>query len=166
MLDSVGRVANSKIIACGDFNEHSTLWGSPRTDRDGDIIEEFLDDNMIVCLNDGRGTRYDAAHGAESALDLTFVSQQLAGTCTWNVSSDNAMGSDHYPVWMKIMNQNISLEESWIPRWKMREANWGLYNCQASSKLIEVMSNLSDDIEEVNRLIITTIHETAEETIG
>lgn len=112
-----------------------------------------MDDNQFVCLNDGRGTRYDVAHGVESAIDLTFVSQQLAGTCIWDVNSDNAMGSDHYPIWIKIRSQNISFEENWISRWRMKRANWGLYNFTTSNKLIEVMPNLSDDIEELNNMI-------------
>lgn len=78
------------------------------------------------------------------------------------MSSDNAVGSDHYPIWVKIRNQNVSFEENWI----MKKANWGLYNFKTSSKLIEVMPNLSDDIEELNNMIINIIHESAEETIG
>lgn len=166
MLESVCDVENSKVIVCGDFNAYNTLWGCATTDRDGYIIDEFMDDNQLVCLNDGRGTRYDVAHGVESAIDLTFVSQQLAGTCTWDVSSDNAMGSDHYPIWVKIRSQNIGFEENWISRWRMKRVNWGLYNFKTSSKLIEVMPNLSDDIEELNNIIINIIYESAEETIG
>lgn len=64
MLESVCDVENTKIIVCGDFNAHSTFWGSIKTDSNVYVIEEFMDDRQLVCLNDGRGTRYDAAHGA------------------------------------------------------------------------------------------------------
>jgi len=108
-------------------------WGSARTDGDGLIIEIFMDDNQLVCLNDGRGTRYDVAHGVESAIDLNFVTQQLAATCIWDVRSENATASYHYPIWVNIRSQNVSVEENWSPRWKMKEVNWGLYNFITSS---------------------------------
>lgn len=51
----------------------SSLWGSTRTDENGRIIEEYMDEHNLVCLNDGRGTRFDVGRGTESAIDLTSV---------------------------------------------------------------------------------------------
>lgn len=70
---------NERNISCGDFNVHNTLWESKRTDENGNIIEEFMDDYKLTCLNDGRCTRFDTGHGAESAIDLTLVSDHTAG---------------------------------------------------------------------------------------
>lgn len=50
-LERVCGVEKSKIIICGDFNAHNTLWGSARTDGNGYIIEEFMDDNQLVYMN-------------------------------------------------------------------------------------------------------------------
>lgn len=49
---------NTKVMVCGDFNAHCSLWGSAKTDGNGYVIEEYIDDRQLVCLNDGRGTRY------------------------------------------------------------------------------------------------------------
>lgn len=38
-------------------------------------MESILDENDVVCLNDGRATRIDVARGHQSAVDLTKVSQ-------------------------------------------------------------------------------------------
>lgn len=40
----------------------------------GQLIEEFIDDNYLVCINNGEGTRYNSIQNTETALDLTFVS--------------------------------------------------------------------------------------------
>lgn len=69
----MGKGGNGKVIICGDFNAHSSLWGSTRTDENGRIIEEYMDEHNLVCLNDGRGTRFDVGRGTESAIDLTSV---------------------------------------------------------------------------------------------
>ena len=41
-----------KVVWCRDFNAHSTLWGSERTDANGLIVEEFIEDKGLVCMND------------------------------------------------------------------------------------------------------------------
>lgn len=35
---------------------------------------------------------------AESAVDLTLVSDSLAGICSWQVLKETTVGSDHYPI--------------------------------------------------------------------
>lgn len=166
MLESVPVNWNSRIIFCGDFNAHNTLWGSIKTDDNGDILEEFMDDFKLVCLNDGRGTRFDTAHGTESAIDLSILSERIAGSSQWDVLNKHPLGSDHYPVFVKINQFDVRLEENWCPRWKMREANWALFSMKASARLLGNFSYETDDIEEANTIITGILYETAEETIG
>lgn len=166
MLEGIWERGNGKVIICGDFNAHSSLWGSTRTDENGKIIEEYMDEHNLVCLNDGRGTRFDVGRGTESAIDLTIVSEQIAGSSQWEVFNDNSMGSDHYPIWTKMSDQSVQLEGNWFPRWKMKEVNWEHYSMVASGKLMGIMSNLGDDVEELNSMITGILYESAEETIG
>ena len=42
-----------KEIWCGDFNAHKSLWGSKRTDSNGEAVEDMINDRMLVCLNNG-----------------------------------------------------------------------------------------------------------------
>ena len=51
-----------RVIACGDFNAHSTLWGGIKTDTNGEVIEELLEERNMVCLNDGRGMQGTHQH--------------------------------------------------------------------------------------------------------
>ena len=84
-LESIWGDLNGKVIWCGDFNAHSTLWG-------------FIDCNEIVCLNDGTGTRLDVARGRESVVDITLATRAVASKCRWEVLNGNSVGSDHYPL--------------------------------------------------------------------
>lgn len=63
-----------RVMWCGDFNPHSTLWGGSWTDVNGTVLEELLDEKGLVSLNDGGGTRIDPVTGKESALDLILIS--------------------------------------------------------------------------------------------
>jgi hypothetical protein len=74
-------------LICGDFNAKSTLWGSPKRDHRGKVIEGILDNCDKVVLNTGLSTRF--YQGGVSHLDLTFISPGFAniwpsGKC-WNI---------------------------------------------------------------------------------
>ncbi|KAL2092977.1 hypothetical protein ACEWY4_010289 [Coilia grayii] len=165
LLGEICRQGSSRLILCGDFNAHNTLWGSSRTIDNGRVIEEFMDDCKLVCMNDGRGTRFDVLRGVESAIDLTIVSEQVAGTTQWEVLK-TSLESDHFPIWVKINSNNVHLEDYLHPRWNMREANWGLYSMKADVKFMGVLSHAGNDVEELNSVITNIICDTAEETIG
>lgn len=51
-----------------------------------------------MCINDGRGTRYNNSQNVESVIDLTLTSTIIAGVSTWEVLNWSAVGSDHYPI--------------------------------------------------------------------
>ncbi len=75
----------NKVVWCADFNAHSTVWGGCHTDLNGRVIEELMEDRNLVCMNDGRGTRINIKTGKESAIDLTLVSNSLAGVSNWKI---------------------------------------------------------------------------------
>lgn len=54
-------------------------------------------------INDGSYTRIDISQGKYSMLDLTIVSKNLAVRCDWKVMSDSTLGSDHFPIYSKII---------------------------------------------------------------
>ena len=77
-----------------------------------------MEDKGLVCINDGRGTRYESAKNKESAIDLTLTSNVLEGITTWKVLSESPVGSDHYPVSVTIGVEVEQEEVMKISRWK------------------------------------------------
>lgn len=49
-----------------------------------------------MCLKDGSSTKVNISSGNETAIDLTLVSEVLAGTCSWETVKETAVVSDHY----------------------------------------------------------------------
>lgn len=127
VLENIRGTTNQKVIWCGDFKAHNTLWGSIKTDYNGLIVEEMLDWGRLVCINNGCFKRIDVTHGCKSVLDITLVSEKLARKCEWKVSKQSSMGSDHYPIWCKIGVDIIQALVGRIPRWKFNAANWELF---------------------------------------
>ena len=73
---TVNVIPYTPLIITGYVTAHNTLWGSKCTAFNGSIVEEMLDEQRLICLNDGNGIGLDIVHGQESVLDLTLV-------CVW-----------------------------------------------------------------------------------
>ena len=127
-LERVVQREGKRVVWCGDFNAHNSLWGCDVTNRNGEVLEEFMDNETLVCLNDGRGTRVNVRTGALSALDLTCVSSTLAGLSEWDILEHSTIGSDHFPLICKIAVE-VNREVNWCPgKWHWKEADWELLN--------------------------------------
>jgi len=86
VMEKIRGNTNQKVVWCGDFNAHNTLWGSVKTDYNGLIVEEMLEWGRLVCINNGNMTRIDVSNGRNSVLDITLVSENLAQKCEWTVN--------------------------------------------------------------------------------
>lgn len=165
-LEKVIGSGNHKIIWCGDFNAHSTLWGSSKDDHNGDVVEEIIDSNGLVCLNDGRNTRIDLVRGIGSAIDLTLVSEGIASKCVWDVWEDNNMGSDHYIIVCKVGMSVIEHNVIFAPRWRFNKANWEAYKYLSEVELTAVELKMMEDIDECNRIICKLLYDVTDNIIG
>lgn len=163
-MEKIRGNTSQKVVWCGDFNAHNTLWGSVKTDYNGLIVEEMLDWGRLVCINNGNITRIDVSNGRNSALDITLVSEDLARKCEWSVSKQSSMGSDHYPIWCQIGVDIVQTVVERMPRWKFKGANWELFKELCNNNMNE-MGEI-EEIEELSMKVIKVLRNTAEEVIG
>ena len=91
----------SPFLLLGDFNAHSNLWGNTHTDRQGQIVEDFLSENNLCLLNDKSHTYLHPGHGTYSSIDLTISSPSIVLDLAWEVG-DDVCGSDHFPILILI----------------------------------------------------------------
>lgn len=68
-MEEVMEQIGEPVIWLGDFNAHNPLWGSRVRDGNGSTVEEFMDKYGLVCVNDGRPTRFEIRTGAVSCID-------------------------------------------------------------------------------------------------
>lgn len=123
MMENIGGIGDFKMVWCGDFNAHSTLWGSSNTDYNGLIIEDMLDWGELVCINDGSYTRVNLSQCKYSVLDLTIVSENVARRCDWKVLNENNIGSDHFPVCSTIGVDLIKTGMERVPKWNFKSGD-------------------------------------------
>ncbi len=160
ILEEVMGDTQGKIIICGDFNAHSGVWGSKNTDNNGIIIEEFIEEHSLVCLNDGEPTIMDIVKGGMPCLDLTITSAALAGKCTWSVHEDN-LGSDHWPVVCEIQNAVRKQNFNQCARWGFKQAKWKEFYvlCEENVKNMKLKGNIEEKYNKIVGEIISAANQ-------
>lgn len=102
IADCIRSYAPGPIIVAGDFNAHSTLWGSPKSDRRGLILEVWAAQLGLSIVNTGSTSTYTSQQG-ESIIDLTWASPNAAPLIReWKVATEIETLSDHRCLSMKI----------------------------------------------------------------
>jgi ribonuclease HI/retron-type reverse transcriptase len=97
------------LIICGDLNAHSVLWGSPTSDRRGEIIEDLTLAFDLTVLNDGTSHTYQKGEN-QTHIDVSMVSSGIAERFrNWKVSKEATI-SDHNRIYMDMMTGIPSLQ--------------------------------------------------------
>ena len=98
---------NKNHIILGDLNGKHTLWGSPTNDARGNTLSSFIEDNNLICLNNGEGTRLGNL-GQRSHLDIAIATANISSKLQFEVLQDN-WGSDHYPLKINMYFQPMTI---------------------------------------------------------
>ncbi|KAF0749821.1 putative RNA-directed DNA polymerase, partial [Aphis craccivora] len=146
----------------GDFNSHSTSWGSNHSNTRGRIIESVLNNPHIMLLNDGNDTHFTAASGNTSAIDLTLSSTLIGSNTEWKVIPA-IYSSDHWPIIVNIKYRNSTHIYEIPLRWKLKNADWELYTQLVEYEIEKMNTPVNENVELTLENIILT---TAAQTIG
>ncbi len=137
--------------------------GGSQTDANGQVIEDLMDERGLVCMNDGRGTRVNMAAGTESALDITLVSNSLAGISTWEIWVASTIGSDHYPVLCMVGERGEVSASKGVTKWVFGKADWDKFQRLSEETVNEI--DMCGDIDEINKQVTSAIIKAAERAI-
>lgn len=163
ILQKVAGPGQNRALWCGDFNSHSTLWGSSVTDYNGLAVEEYLEEEGLVCLNDGRATRFDLHNHSNSVIDLTLVSSDLAGKSYWNVLQSTSLGSDHYPIFCDIGAEMVTEQQGYRHRWNFNKADWKMFSALCDQRLEDW--TMSENVDDCNKELCHILYKSAEESV-
>jgi len=82
-------------VITGDFNAKSVLWGSPRTNWRGSVLERWAAGLDLRIINSGNVPTC-VRHNGSSIIDLTWSSASICGMFSgWRVLPDVMSLSDH-----------------------------------------------------------------------
>lgn len=73
------------FLLLGDFNAHNPLWGSPRRDSRGGVIERVLRSTGLCILNNSQPTYYSPTTNTFTSIDLSLAHPILHDYFMWKV---------------------------------------------------------------------------------
>lgn len=138
-LENLRNQLPEPFLLVGDFNAHSSFWGSEKTDARGQILEDFILCNNVCLLNTGKPTYCSPSSGKMSCIDLSFSSPCVFSDFNWD-TIDNPYGSDHLPVLISVPSSPTIIPTK-PRRWKLQSADWEFFTSEANLDNV-----FSDDI--------------------
>ena len=97
---------NEHDIVAGDINAHALAWDGALVaqemtrgleEKRGEMVEEWMMEKNMACLNTGRATHTNRRTGKESAPDITMVHGTQIDRYDWEILEELG-GSDHKPI--------------------------------------------------------------------
>ncbi|XP_025158948.1 uncharacterized protein LOC112589518 [Harpegnathos saltator] len=102
MGGTIKRYLPGPVIAAGDFNAKSELWGSRRGDGRGEEVENWAAGLGLHLLNKGKNSTFVGSQG-ESIIDLSWVTPAALGRVqTWRVADELETLLDHLLIEMEL----------------------------------------------------------------
>lgn len=135
---------------------HSPLWGSKTRDANGSTIENFLDVCVCVCglmcLNDGRPTRFNIQTGAVSCIDLALATSNLARVGEWDSFEQYTMGSEHFPILLRFGKALLTKDEHIPHYFDYGRADWKRFSKLCDESIDKIIEAEEGTLNEWNRL--------------
>ncbi|GFY04193.1 putative RNA-directed DNA polymerase from transposon X-element [Trichonephila clavipes] len=112
------------FVILGDFNGHSTLWGSAKTNPRGRQIKQVLSDHCLCLLNHKEPTYFHEPTRSFHTLDLAICSPSLFPNL--NLSIEKVLyNSDHFPV--ILSHDSDPGGKTFLPTYSYGRADWALF---------------------------------------
>ncbi|GFX38829.1 probable RNA-directed DNA polymerase from transposon X-element [Trichonephila clavipes] len=140
------------FIILGDFNGHSTLWGSATTNPRGRQIEQMLSDHCLCLLNHEEPTYFHEPTRSFHTIDLAICSPSLLPHLNLSVEKD-LYNSDHFPV--ILSHDSDPGRKTFPPTYSYRRADWALFTQLAviTDAMVKTES-VNTAVQEVTNVLI------------
>ncbi|XP_072743465.1 uncharacterized protein [Anoplolepis gracilipes] len=103
-LDDLAACLRGPTVVAGDFNAHSPMCGSPRTNSNGRLVETWAAAEVLRILNQGSGNTFVGHRSGFSIVDLTWASPAaLRKVSEWRMLDHVETGSDYLYVWFRVI---------------------------------------------------------------
>ena len=153
------------------MNAHNIIW-DPALETDkrgievdrGRMLEEWMDDNNMAVLNDGKITHANRKTGKESTPDVTLVHESRLDQYEWEVL-EKLGGSDHKPI---MITREISgmqrVNNKYTYKWDLKSKGFTDFRDAVEAKL---PSNFQrKNVHKLEKILRGTITQAAQDHIG
>ena len=153
-------------MICGDVNAHSILWDDTRANKEPDqrgiTLENWLAENNMLAVNDGRPTHDSRSSGTASAPDVTIVHTSMMDRVSWETVSD--LSSDHRPIIITYRDHFPKVNYKPTYKWKLKKADWTKFREDVDNEI--PVRYKKKNINKVEKLLRKAILKSANRHIG
>ena len=150
-LNELAEQLPTPYLLLGDFNGHSTWWGSDDTNSRGRQIEQFITDNCLCLLNTDEKTYFHEPTRTFHSVDLAICSPSLLPLFNLTVGND-LYNSDHYPL--AVSQTGGSSVRQRPPTYVYSRADWALFTQRAViSETVINIENIDEAVKNVTETI-------------
>ena len=118
-------------VIIGDFNSHSSTWGYATTNTDGELVEDWAENQILRLIHDPKlpSSFYSGRWRRGYNPDIIFATNRIAGCCN-KIVMEPVSRSQHRPIGVQV---NAAITVQTVPfrrRFNLRKANWEQYAYQ------------------------------------
>ncbi|UYV64706.1 hypothetical protein LAZ67_3001719 [Cordylochernes scorpioides] len=115
-------------LYCGDFNSHHNSWGYTTTNTNGELLEEWANNNLLHLIYNPKqnGSFSSGRWNTRTNPDLCFVSTDHNNKPipTTKRILKKFPKNQHHPIILEVGHFiPVTLKPS-LPRWNLQKANW------------------------------------------
>ncbi|KAJ4933183.1 hypothetical protein JOQ06_030018 [Pogonophryne albipinna] len=152
----IPKIHGKPQIVIGDFNSHSTQWGYPEMNKDGEAVEDWMDTNQLSLIHDPKlpHSLFSARWKRGYNPDLTMVTSNIAGLCKKTVL-DPIPSSQHRPIGILI---NAAVVPTIVPfkrRFNYKKADWKGFTNELEEKITNIIP-VSKNYDQFANLVLKT----------
>ena len=118
-------------LIIGDFNSHSSTWGYATTNTDGELVEDWAENQRLSRIHDLKlPSSFNSGRWRRGYNpDIIFATNRIAGCCN-KIVMEPVPRSQHRPIGVQV---NAAITVQTVPfrrRFNLKKANWEQYAYQ------------------------------------
>lgn len=148
---------DQNLLLVGDINAHHPMWENDcvNIDRLGHDFADIITNSNLSLLNTGTHTRQNLFKHTTSTPDISLCSHNIFMLTEWTCNQEN-IGSDHFPIDIKIKSLTDNPQKIKVINWKMVEEELNKMNLDE----IKDIENYEDKITIIINKNTKEIYET------
>ena len=145
---------NETYLICGDFNAHHEMWDdrTPSNSSGRNLVNAVIEVNCSLLTPKNLPTHYHLQTNSFSTLDLVFLSTNLFNIS--EISLEDDLDSDHYPVLIIIAIKPQLSGQKRRPKWIFEQSLWSIW--QNGLPSLETTNNVELDAEKFTCALLET----------
>lgn len=98
------------LIVAGDLNCKSKSWYSRKENKNGKLLDEYLENSNLQIIRNKKPTYFNKANNQMDILDLIITCSNLAPKIINMEIVESELISDHFPIIFNLKNTRIKYE--------------------------------------------------------